>query len=101
MKEVDFTLRPMQPFRLDLTVWTLRRRPNNAMDRWEDGVYRRTMVVDAMPVQVAVTQQNTTLAVTVAGAGLTSKAQADVTAALDRLLGLRIDLSKFYRLASP
>lgn len=100
MQEIAFTLRPVQPFRLDLTVWTLRRRPNNAMDRWEDGVYRRTMVVDAMPVQVAVIQQNSTLAVTVAGAGLPSRAQADVTAALDRLLGLRIDLRKFYRLAS-
>jgi len=100
MKAIDFTLRPVQPFRLDLTVWTLRRRPNNAMDRWEEGVYRRTLVIDAMPVQVAVTQQNSTLAVTVAGAGLPSRAQADVTAALDRLLGLRIDLRKFYRLAS-
>lgn len=100
MREIAFILRPVQPFRLDLTVWTLRRRPNNTMDRWEEGVYRRTLVVDAMPVQVAVTQRNTTLAVTVTGAGLPSRAQADVTAALDRLLGLRIDLRKFYRLAS-
>ena len=100
MKEIDFTLRPVQPFRLDLTVWTLRRRPNNTMDRWEEGIYRRTLVIDAMPVQVAVTQQNSALAVTVAGAGLPSRAQAEVTAALDRLLGLRIDLRKFYRLAS-
>ncbi|HEU5406919.1 MAG TPA: hypothetical protein VFU48_04090 [Nitrospira sp.] len=65
MQEIAFTLRPVQPFRLDLTVWALRRRPNNTMDRWEEGVYRRTLVVDAMPVQVAVTQQNTGLAVTV------------------------------------
>ena len=100
MQEIAFTLRPVQPFRLDLTVWALRRRPNNTMDRWEEGVYRRTLVIDAMPVQVAVTQQNSTLAVTVAGAGLPSRAQAEVTAALDRLLGLRIDLRKFYRLAS-
>ncbi len=100
MQEIAFILRPVQPFRLDLTVWTLRRRPNNTMDRWEEGVYRRTLVVDAMPVQVAVTQQNSTLAVTVAGVGLSSRTQADVTAALERLLGLRIDLCKFYRLAS-
>ncbi|HWV47105.1 MAG TPA: hypothetical protein VN039_13980 [Nitrospira sp.] len=100
MQEIAFILRPVQPFRLDLTVWTLRRRPNNMMDRWEEGVYRRTLVVDAMPVQVAVTQQNSTLAVTVAGVGLSSRTQADVTAALERLLGLRIDLRTFYRLAS-
>ena len=100
MKEIDFALYPVQPFRLDLTVWTLRRRPNNAMDRWEEGIYRRTLVVDAMPVQVAVTQQKTRLAVTVTGADLPSKTRADVTAALDRLLGLRVDLRPFYRLAS-
>lgn len=81
MKEIDFTLRPVQPFRLDLTVWALRRRPNNTMDRWDEGIYRRTLVVGAMPVQVVVTQRNTTLAVT--GAGVPSRAQADVTAALD------------------
>lgn len=100
MKEIDFTLRPVQPFRLDLTVWALRRRPNNLIDCWEEGIYRRTLVVGATPVQVAVTQRNSTLAVTVTGAGLSSGAQADVTAALDRLLGLRADLRKFYRLAS-
>ena len=27
-------LEPVPPFRLDLTVWTLRRRPDNAVDRW-------------------------------------------------------------------
>lgn len=100
MKEINFTLRPVQPFRLDLTVWTLRRRPHNAMDRWEEGIYRRTLVVGAMPVQVAVTQQKAKLAVTVTGADLPSRTQADVTAALDRLLGLQVDLRKFYRLAS-
>ena len=100
MKEIDFTLRPVQPFRLDLTVWTLRRRPHNAMDRWEEGIYRRTLVVGAMPVQVAVTQQKAKLAVIVTGADLPSGTQADVTAALDRLLGLRVDLHNFYRLAS-
>lgn len=100
MKEINFTLRPVQPFRLDLTVWTLRRRPHNAMDRWEEGIYRRTLVVGAMPVQVAVIQQKAKLAVTVTGADLPSRTQADVTAALDRLLGLRVDLRKFYRLAS-
>lgn len=100
MKELDFVLHPVQPFRLDLTVWALRRRPNNAMDRWEAGTYRRTLVVGLAPAQVAVTQQSTRLTVTVTGARLPATAQADVTAALDRLLGLHVDLRKFYRLAS-
>ncbi|NGZ59275.1 MAG: DNA-3-methyladenine glycosylase 2 family protein [Nitrospira sp. LK265] len=100
MNQIGFVLRPVQPFRLDLTVWTLRRRRNNTIDRWEEGTYRRTLVVGAIPVQVAVTQQKTMLAVTVTGADLPSRTQADVTVALDRLLGLRVDLRKFYRLAS-
>ena len=100
MNEIAFAVHPVQPFRLDLTVWALRRRPNNAMDRWEEGIYRRTLVVGARPVHVAVTQQKTTLAVTVTGVSrLPSGTQADVTATLDRLLGLQVDLRKFYRLA--
>lgn len=100
MKQIDFVLRPVQPFRLDLTVWALRRRPHNTMDRWEQGIYRRTMVVGAVPVQVAVTQQNKTLIVSATGTDLQSRVQAGVTTALDRLLGLRVDLREFYQLAS-
>ncbi len=100
MTRIDFVLHPVQPFRLDLTVWALRRRPNNAMDRWEEGIYKRTIVVGATPVQVAVTQQNSTLTVTATGTQLPPTTQGDVTAALDRLLGLRVDLREFYRLAS-
>jgi DNA-3-methyladenine glycosylase II len=92
MRQIDFFLSPIPPFRLDLTVWALRRRPNNTMDRWEEGIYRRTLVVGIIPVQVAVTQQNTKLAVTVTGVDLPSGTQADVTAALDRLLSLNVDL---------
>ena len=28
---------PRGPFRLDLTAWALRRRPHNAVDRWDTG----------------------------------------------------------------
>jgi len=100
MKKIDFALRPVQPFRLDLTVWALRRRPNNTMDRWEEGTYRRTLLVGAMPIQVAVRQQSTGLTVTVTGARLPATTQAGVTAASNRLLGFQVDLQEFYRLAS-
>ncbi|HRT41153.1 MAG TPA: DNA-3-methyladenine glycosylase 2 family protein, partial [Phycisphaerae bacterium] len=30
-----FFLRPVAPFRLDLTVWALRRVPINLIDRWD------------------------------------------------------------------
>ena len=35
-----FTLTPTSPFRLDLTVWVLRRLPINQMDRWDGKTYR-------------------------------------------------------------
>ncbi len=33
------------PFRLDLTVWALRRRARNAIDRWDNGLYQRVVVL--------------------------------------------------------
>lgn len=100
MTQIEFLLSPIPPFRLDLTVWALRRRPNNSMDRWENGVYRRTLVLGALPVQVSVTQQHHALAVTATGSRLPPTARAEVTAFLGRLLGLRLDLRQFYRVAA-
>lgn len=34
MRPDSFVLKPVSPFRLDLTVWALRRRPDNVVDRW-------------------------------------------------------------------
>ena len=46
-------LEPVPPFRLDLTVWTLRRRQENAVDRWDGQTDRRAL---AGLAEVAVTQ---------------------------------------------
>lgn len=54
-----FFVEPMPPFRLDLTVWVLRRRPENSMDRWDQQVYRRVLVLDGVPVEIAVSQVGT------------------------------------------
>jgi hypothetical protein len=43
MSRTTFHLEPVPPFRLDLTVWTLRRRPDNAVDRWDGQTYRRVL----------------------------------------------------------
>ena len=42
---LQFTIRPVPPFRLDLTVWALRRRARNLVDRWDGTTYRRVVVV--------------------------------------------------------
>lgn len=105
MSRNTFFLEPVAPFRLDLTVWTLRRRPDNAIDRWDGATYRRVLALADGTVEVAVVQTEPPevprLRVTVHGAPLRSKLKQAVTAALERLLGLRTDLTAFYHLASP
>jgi len=97
---MSFELTPVKPFRLDLTVWALRRRPDNIIDRWDNGIYRRVLMIQGKPAEVAVTQPHpggdSTLLVTVAGGRGAAEAEPMVTEALGLLLGIRVDLSQFY-----
>jgi hypothetical protein len=47
---LKFELRPVPPFRLDLTVWALRRRPRNLVDRWDGTTYRRVIIIAQLGV---------------------------------------------------
>jgi DNA-3-methyladenine glycosylase II len=104
MRADSFLLEPLSPFRLDLTVWVLRRRPDNLVDRWDGHTYRRVLALPAGLVEVAVTQigspESPQLCVSVKNHPLHSKLRSAVTMVLERLLGLRIDLAKFYRFAA-
>ncbi|MGH7139473.1 MAG: DNA-3-methyladenine glycosylase family protein [Pirellulales bacterium] len=104
MTSYRFYLTPVPPFRLDLTVWTLRRRVENAVDRWDGETYRRVLPFGAGAAEVAVRQTRTPecpkLEVRVTGVSTPSATKSSITAALERLLGLRIDLADFYRFAS-
>jgi len=51
VKVGEFSLRPAPPFRLDLTVWALRR-PDNLVDRSDGVAYRRVLVIKGQPVEV-------------------------------------------------
>ena len=46
--------RPLPVFRLDFSVWALRRRPRNAIDRWDGVTYRRLIVLEGRPSELAV-----------------------------------------------
>jgi DNA-3-methyladenine glycosylase II len=104
MARDTFEVEPVSPFRLDLTVWTLRRRPDNAVDRWDGTTYRRALSLPGGLVEVAVTQpgppEAARLNVAVAGRPTHAAVRAAVTSALERLLGLRSDLTAFYRFAA-
>lgn len=93
-------LKPTPPFRLDLTVWTLRRRPSNRIDRWDGQTYQRVLVLDGQAVEVAVVQagslSSSRLQVTLTGQQVTSNLKTAAVNSLERLLGFRISLSDFY-----
>jgi DNA-3-methyladenine glycosylase II len=98
-----FSIPALPPFRLDLTVWALRRRPDNAVDTWDGRTYRRALEVEGVAIELAAVQAGSPVAprltITLTGARLDQGAEEAARAALVRLLGLAIDLSAFHRLA--
>jgi DNA-3-methyladenine glycosylase II len=96
-------IRPIPPFRLDFTVWALRRRPRNAIDRWDGTTYRRLVMVGSRVTELAIRQSGSPavprIIVTVTPALRTATDRRQVRSIVDRLLGLHIDLSEWYRVA--
>ncbi|GAB1470850.1 DNA-3-methyladenine glycosylase [Chloroflexota bacterium] len=101
--QTSFVLDPVSPFDLNLTAWTLRRRADNMMDRWDGETYRRVLIIGDKPFEIAVTQFDESgaprLRVSLMGEGISPNVKTQVVAALERLLGIYIDLTKFYRFA--
>jgi DNA-3-methyladenine glycosylase II len=104
-----FSIDPVPPFRLDLTVWAIRRRRENAIDRWDGETYERVLAVGKQPALVSVRQSGSAsspkLHVTVRAARLSGSVKnaamkTETIIALDRLLGLRVDLRPFYERAA-
>jgi DNA-3-methyladenine glycosylase II len=100
--ELTFTLQPQPPFRLDLTVWALRRRAHNVVDVFDDGIWRRVLVIGKSPVGVTVRQtrggSRPEIEVRISAAR-PEAVKGEVAAIVSRMLGLDRDLSDFYRLA--
>jgi len=97
-------VRPIPPFRLDLTVWALRRRPRNHIDRWDGSTYRRVIRIGAQRIELAVRQTGAAaeprVIVHAAPAPRSSSGRVRIEAILDRLLGLHVDVSRWYALAA-
>jgi DNA-3-methyladenine glycosylase II len=103
-RSASLVLRPRAPFRLDLTVWALRRQALNEVDAWDGSTYRRVLAVDGEPVEVALTQESgmemPVLRVTLNGAGQRRDVRGEVRAALEQMLSLELDVDPFYVLAA-
>ncbi len=104
MDTVTFTLEPLPPFRLDLTVWVLRRRPDNLLDLWDGDVYRRALFLRDRVAVVTVRQAGTVasplLHVTLSAPRPASDLVEEAGGTLTRMLGLRTDLAGLYELAA-
>lgn len=105
MPHASIVLPAIAPFRLDLTVWALRRRGKNVVDRWNGTEYSRVIVLDNKPVKLTVSQKasvsNPSVAVTIdSEAALDDRTKRQVRPLVRRMLGLTVDLQPFYALAA-
>ena len=96
------TLKVQEPFRLDLTVWGLRRRAHNSMDRWVDNSWRRTFVVEDRTFEVIVNQKTegqSSIQAQIIGLRLTDRQTKLLNTALEKCLGFDKSLDAFYEFA--
>ena len=105
-KTLSFSLPVSYPFRLDWTVWALRRRKANIVDWWDGKQYRRVAIIEGSPVKITVSHdENCTnfkpeINITLKSEKeITGKVQKEATQLLQKMLGLNIDLQPFYTLA--
>ena len=104
MDRLTFSIVPVAPFRLDFTAWALRRRRQNIIDRWDGTTYRRVVPFGNVPIEVTVTQSGSCevprLQVALTGPGLRPEFKEQAKSQIEKMLGLRVDLAPFYRMAS-
>lgn len=104
MNQAGFQLKPVPPFRLDLTVWALRRRPENAIDRWDGGTYRRALILNGRVCGIEAIQtgtlENPRLEVSASGDLPAPQLKASAAVAVQKMLGSNIHMEEFYRFAA-
>lgn len=100
MHKLCFNLPAIAPFRLDLTVWALKRRSRNIVDQWDGICYTRVFIVKNSPIKVEVQQKKGKSEISVIAYThlLFVDAQLQISRLLNITLGLEIDLKWFYKL---
>ncbi|MDE3023227.1 MAG: DNA-3-methyladenine glycosylase 2 family protein [Pseudomonadota bacterium] len=104
MSQISFFLKTSPAFRLDLTVWVIRRRAKNTVDLWDGHSYYRMLTLGDIPVKLAVSQNadgDSGLLVNLySEINLSAEQQAEARGLISKMLGLSIDLAPFYVLAT-
>lgn len=99
-----FAVPAVSPFRLDLTVWALRRRKSNIIDLWDGCQYTRVIVFNNSPVKVSIVQENPLSSPEFSifsqdkGESI-GRIRDDIQRLMQKVLGLGLDLRPFYALA--
>lgn len=98
----SFMLYPIPPFRLDYTVWALRRRDKNIVDQWDGRFYTRLFIIDNALIKLMLEQTNSLdgpKIQVITNKKISKKMQAYLVNQLEITLGLKTDLKKFYAIA--
>lgn len=99
LKTLRWKMSPLPPFRIDLTVWALRRRPSNLIDRWDGEVYERVLTCEGKPIEILVSQtgpmDRPVLDVEANGPELDGSAREQISVTLEKMLGMQVDLTPF------
>lgn len=98
----SFLLHPVPPFRLDYTIWALRRRTKNIIDQWDGKHYTRLFILDDQLIKINVEQKNNLNSpqiLVTTDKHLTKKIQNKLSHLLEMMLGLNRNMQGFYQIA--
>ncbi|MEO8401238.1 MAG: DNA-3-methyladenine glycosylase 2 family protein [Gammaproteobacteria bacterium] len=95
----SFLLYPALPFRLDYTVWALRRRSKNIIDQWDGKRYTRLFFIENQLIKVSVEQKNKEEILVSTNKKINQKTKIKLTRLLEIMFGLNRKLQGFYRIA--
>ncbi len=95
----SFILHPVHPFRLDYTVWALRRRSKNIIDQWNDTRYTRLFFIKNQLIKVSVEQKNEKEILVSTNKKINQQIKVELIKLLEIMLGLNCKLQGFYRIA--
>lgn len=95
----SFLLHPICPFRLDYTVWALRRRSKNIIDQWNDNRYTRLFFIESQLIKVSLEQINKKEVRVSVNKKIDKKTIIQLTRLLEMMLGFNRNLQKFYDIA--
>ncbi len=98
-----FAFSVASPFRLDLTVWALRRRQKNIIDQWNENRYARIFACGNTPIKLTIIQKfennnSKIIGLLQTKKEIAPKKQEIILPLIQNMLGLTVDLQPFYRL---